>query len=70
MTRPKANEMLAALTAYKRAFFNIGLFSAVINLLMLAPALYMLQVYDRVLDRKSTRLNSSHLKLSRMPSSA
>lgn len=44
-----ANEMLAALTAYKRAFFNIGLFSAVINLLMLAPALYMLQVYDRVL---------------------
>ena len=49
MTRPKANEMLAALTAYKRAFFNIGLFSAVINLLMLAPALYMLQVYDRVL---------------------
>lgn len=52
MTRPKAhvaNEMLAALTACKRAFFNIGLFSAVINLLMLAPALYMLQVYDRVL---------------------
>ncbi|WP_324708268.1 type I secretion system permease/ATPase [Pseudomonas fragi] len=49
MTRPKANEMLAALTAYKRAFFNIGLFSAVINLLMVAPALYMLQVYDRVL---------------------
>ena len=52
MIRPKAhvaNEMLAALTAYKRAFFNIGLFSAVINLLMLAPALYMLQVYDRVL---------------------
>ena len=28
---------------------NIGLFSAVINLLMLAPALYMMQVYDRVL---------------------
>ena len=25
---------------------------------------------DRDLDRKSTRLNSSHLKLSRMPSSA
>ena len=24
----------------------------------------------RLLDRKSTRLNSSHLKLSRMPSSA
>ena len=25
---------------------------------------------DAVIDRKSTRLNSSHLKLSRMPSSA
>ncbi|QXI29313.1 type I secretion system permease/ATPase [Pseudomonas vanderleydeniana] len=52
MTRPGAtgaDEMLAALTAYKGAFLNIGLFSAVINLLMLAPALYMLQVYDRVL---------------------
>lgn len=46
---PAGNETLAALTAYKSGFFNIGLFSAVINLLMLAPALYMLQVYDRVL---------------------
>ncbi|WP_339542701.1 type I secretion system permease/ATPase [Pseudomonas sp. JAI120] len=47
--RHAGNETLAALTAYKGGFFNIGLFSAVINLLMLAPALYMLQVYDRVL---------------------
>ncbi|KAF1011740.1 MAG: Type I secretion system ATP-binding protein PrsD [Pseudomonas fluorescens] len=47
--RPAGNETLAALAAYKSGFFNIGLFSAVINLLMLAPALYMLQVYDRVL---------------------
>ena len=27
-------------------------------------------IYDDLRDRKSTRLNSSHLKLSRMPSSA
>ena len=47
--RHAGNETLATLTAYKSGFFNIGLFSAVINLLMLAPALYMLQVYDRVL---------------------
>ena len=47
--RHVGNETLAALTAYKSGFFNIGLFSAVINLLMLDPALYMLQVYDRVL---------------------
>ena len=31
---------------------------------------YVLQVGDRVLDRKSTRLNSSHITRSRMPSSA
>lgn len=43
------NEVLHALFAYRAGFANIGLFTAVINLLMLAPALYMLQVYDRVL---------------------
>ncbi|PKM24776.1 MAG: type I secretion system permease/ATPase, partial [Gammaproteobacteria bacterium HGW-Gammaproteobacteria-12] len=35
--------------ACRRGFVSVGAFSAVINLLMLAPALYMLQVYDRVL---------------------
>ena len=30
----------------------------------------MVIVAKHLLDRKSTRLNSSHLKLSRMPSSA
>ncbi|EXF46638.1 heme acquisition ABC transporter HasD, ATP-binding protein [Pseudomonas sp. BAY1663] len=48
MSEPR-NEILAALTSYKGGFFSIGLFSAIINLLMLAPAVYMLQVYDRVL---------------------
>lgn len=43
------NEVLQALFAYRAGFANIGLFTVVINLLMLAPALYMLQVYDRVL---------------------
>ncbi|MFJ4141948.1 type I secretion system permease/ATPase [Pseudomonas sp. NPDC089734] len=45
----KGNEIIHALRVYKSAFWSVGLFSAVINLLMLAPALYMLQVYDRVL---------------------
>lgn len=44
-----SNEILAALASCRRGFVSIGAFSAVINLLMLAPALYMLQVYDRVL---------------------
>ncbi|WP_330216852.1 type I secretion system permease/ATPase [Stutzerimonas azotifigens] len=43
------NEILATLAAFRGGLLSIGLFSAVINLLMLAPALYMLQVYDRVL---------------------
>ena len=34
------------------------------------PAYHILSYYPPVLDRKSTRLNSSHLRLSRMPSSA
>ncbi len=42
-------ELAGALLTYKRSFVHIGVFSGVINILMLAPALYMLQVYDRVL---------------------
>ncbi|WP_020406219.1 type I secretion system permease/ATPase [Hahella ganghwensis] len=38
-----------ALLLHKSAFRSVGVFSAVINLLMLVPAIYMLQVYDRVL---------------------
>ena len=33
-------------------------------------AVYFLEVYGKSIDRKSTRLNSSHRSLSRMPSSA
>ena len=35
-----------------------------------APNGKVLEVKDFILDRKSTRLNSSHLDKSRMPSSA
>ncbi|WP_175653285.1 type I secretion system permease/ATPase [Pseudomonas sp. Marseille-P9899] len=44
------NEVRLALKACRASFANVGVFTAVINLLMLAPALYMLQVYDRVLS--------------------
>lgn len=37
----------------RRFFLFVGLFSLFINLLMLVPALYMLQVYDRVLSSGS-----------------
>ncbi|HEU4852812.1 MAG TPA: type I secretion system permease/ATPase [Telluria sp.] len=43
------NEIGEALRSFKSTFYTVGTFSAIINILMLAPSLYMLQVYDRVL---------------------
>ena len=38
---------------------------------LITPVIEAIQTHDRILvDRKSTRLNSSHIPLSRMPSSA
>lgn len=37
------------LASYRPAYFSVLGFSAIVNLLMLAPSWYMLQVYDRVL---------------------
>jgi ATP-binding cassette subfamily C exporter for protease/lipase len=42
-------ELEQALASFKSTFVTVGAFSAIINLLMLTPSLYMLQVYDRVL---------------------
>lgn len=49
---PKS-EIAQVLQGFKSAFRTIGVFSAIINLLMLAPSLYMLQVYDRVLQSQN-----------------
>ena len=43
----------AALSRCKRAFVGTGIFSFVINLLMLTGPLFMLQIYDRVLTSRS-----------------
>ena len=43
----------AALGDFRRAFRSIAVFSAGVNLLMLAGPLYMLQIYDRVLASRS-----------------
>jgi ATP-binding cassette subfamily C protein len=43
----------AALQECKRAFWSVALFSGVVNILMLAGPLYMLQIYDRVLSSRS-----------------
>lgn len=42
-----------ALRVCKRSFVMVACFSAVINVLMLVPPLYMLQVYDRVIQSGS-----------------
>lgn len=47
--RTSANIMGAALAACRRHMTFVIIFSAALNLLFLAPSLYMLQVYDRVL---------------------
>ena len=47
------NEIAEILSSFRRAFYTVGMFSAVINLLMLMPALYMLQLYDSVLTSRN-----------------
>lgn len=47
------NEIMEVLMSFKSVFKTVGVFSAIINLLMLAPSLYMLQVYDRVLQSQN-----------------
>ena len=51
--QPASSELATALGACRRAFFAIALFSGMSNILMLAGALFMLEVYDRVLPSRS-----------------
>lgn len=51
--RAPQNEVAQVLVGFKKAFRNIGVFSAVINMLMLMPAIYMLQLYDSVLTSRN-----------------
>ncbi|WMW81085.1 type I secretion system permease/ATPase [Undibacterium cyanobacteriorum] len=52
MQLPK-NEITEVLSSFKSAFRTLAIFSAIINMLMLVPSLYMLQVYDRVLQSRN-----------------
>lgn len=47
------DELIAVLKLSRDSFLFAGLFSMFINILMLTPALYMLQLYDRVLASQS-----------------
>lgn len=46
-------ELKQALLTFRTAFVTVGAFSLIINLLMLVPAIYMLQVYDRALGSRN-----------------
>ena len=53
MVRSANAGLLTALGACRGAFIGIGVFSVLINVLMLTGSLYMLEVYDRVLPSRS-----------------
>jgi ATP-binding cassette subfamily C protein len=50
---PASSELADALNACRRALLAIALFSGMSNLLMLTGALFMLEIYDRVLPSRS-----------------
>ena len=52
-TPAKYPELADAFQDVKRYFIYAGFFSAAVNLLMLVPVIYMLQVYDRVISSGS-----------------
>jgi ATP-binding cassette, subfamily C, bacterial exporter for protease/lipase len=47
------SEIIEALLQFKGTFYSIGIFTACINIILIAPALYMMQVYDRVLASRN-----------------
>lgn len=53
LTLDPRNDIDAALLKYRRVFWSLAVFSGVINLLVLVPSLYMMQVYDRVLTSRN-----------------
>ena len=46
-------QLRAAVTKTRSEFIAVGIYSLIINCLMLAPSIYMLQVYDRVMVSQS-----------------
>ena len=50
---PQQSELHEALLSLRRIFLVAGVFSFFINALLLVPSLYMMQVYDRVLNSRN-----------------
>lgn len=47
------SELIGQISAYKKIFRSVAFFTAAMNLLLLVPSLYMLDVYDRVLTSRN-----------------
>lgn len=52
-TSTTTDELPQSLVQLRNAFITVAVFSGFLNVLMLAPSLYMLQVYDRVLGSRN-----------------
>ena len=53
LTAPPASSLRAAFSRFKGTFLWLAFFSGIVNVLMLTGALFMLEVYDRVLPSGS-----------------
>jgi len=53
MKGEETNEILNVVRSYKNIFYILLVFTAIINFIMIVPALYMFQVYDSVLSSRS-----------------
>lgn len=53
MSKLTKNELKDTIKTLKKSFYFVGFVSLFINILMLVPSLYMLQIYDRVISSKS-----------------
>ncbi len=51
--RPVRSELAEALAACRGAFYGTALISGMSNILMLTGAMFMLEIYDRVLPSRS-----------------
>jgi ATP-binding cassette subfamily C exporter for protease/lipase len=51
--QPEQQELKRIIGSFRPVFYAVGAFSLAINVLMLVPAIYMLQIYDRVLSSRN-----------------
>jgi ATP-binding cassette, subfamily C, bacterial exporter for protease/lipase len=53
LEKPSTGELAQVIQSFRSVFFAVGAFSFATNVLLLAPAIYMLQIYDRVLSSRN-----------------